>query len=360
MTPWRGAAVLAGLLAALIVGAAILPTVLREDVEAYEWYASWGGTGSAPGSFRGPIGIAVDGSGFVYVSDSGNDRIQKFTADGGFVAAWDGRDGDERRDGDDAGPERVRRSARPGIRRPMHLGLAGDSLLFVPEYLDDRVRLFRVDGTPVAALHEDTVAPGGALDAPGGALPSPSGDVWIADFFNHRIAVYGLAGIEEELEGGLPRGREGFRRQVGSAGRLLPGRLHYPTDVAFGPDGTAYVADAYNHRIQRFAADGRRLDAWGGPIGTGVPGPWKGWFRVATGVHVDDTGRVYVADFYNHRIQVFGPSGRFRGEWGEAGSGGGAFDRPTDVATGPDGSVYVVDFGNDRVQVFTCPGCGDD
>lgn len=279
---WKGAAVLAGLLAALTVAVAMIPTILRQDVEGYEWQASWGGTGTAPGSFRGPIGIAVDGAGFVYVSDSGNDRI----------------------------------------------------------------RLFRLDGTPAHTPQEDTVAPGGALDAPGGAARSPAGGLWIADFFNHPVVVYGLEGDAE-----------GFRRQVGSAGRGLPGRLHYPTDIAFGPDGTAYVADAYNHRIQRFAADGGRLDGWGGPLGTGVPGPWKGWFSVATGVHVDDTGRVYVADFYNHRIQVFGPSGSFRGEWGEAGSGPGTFDRPTDVATGPDGRIYVVDFGNDRVQVFTCPGC---
>ena len=271
---------------------------------------------------------AVDGAGFVYVSDSGNDRIQKFTADGRFVAEWDGTGWSQ------------------GLRRPMHLDLGGDTLLYVPEYTDDRIRLFRLDGTTMATLYEDTVAPGGALDAPGGAAPSPAGEVWIPDFFNHRVAVYDAT--------------EGFRRQVGSAGRWLPGRLHYPTDVAFGPDGTAYVADAYNHRIQRFAVDGRRLDGWGGPLGLGVPGPWKGWFNVATGIHVDEAGRVYVADFYNHRIQVFGPSGRFRGEWGEAGSEPGAFDRPTDVATGPDGRIYVADFGNDRVQVFTCARCGDD
>ncbi|NIP57697.1 MAG: hypothetical protein GWO17_06705 [Gemmatimonadetes bacterium] len=118
------------------------------------------------------------------------------------------------------------------------------------------------------------------------------------------------------------------------------------------------MADAYNHRIQRFAANGGRLDVWGGPLGLGIPGPWPGWFRVATGVHVDSGGRVFVADFYNHRIQAFGPSGDFLSEWGEPGSGERALDRPTDVATGPRGRVFVADFGNDRIQVFACTSCG--
>ncbi|MEX2472656.1 MAG: 6-bladed beta-propeller, partial [Gemmatimonadota bacterium] len=230
------------------------------------------------------------------------------------------------------------------LRRPMHLELVGDSLLYVPEYLNDRIQRFHLDGAPAGTIAEDTVTAEGLLDAPGGVAVVPEGDeVWIADFFHHRVAVYGRDGR--------------YRRRVGSSGRGVPGRLHYPTDVAFGPDGTAYVADAYNHRIQRFSRDGRRLDSWGGPLGLGLPGPWKGWFSVATGVHVDARGRVFVADFYNDRVQVFGPAGDFVAEWGGAGSGDGAFDRPTDTATGPGGRVYVVDFGNDRIQVFTCPSC---
>ncbi|MEX2472657.1 MAG: hypothetical protein WEA34_10780, partial [Gemmatimonadota bacterium] len=80
----------AGLLLVLMAGVAFLPTLLRQSQEVYEWHASWGGTGSGPGEFDGPIGIAVDGAGFVYVSDAGNNRIQKFTADGRFVTEWDG------------------------------------------------------------------------------------------------------------------------------------------------------------------------------------------------------------------------------------------------------------------------------
>lgn len=324
---WRVVAGSAGLVLLAAVAVAAVPTLLRQNREVYEWSASWGSTGSGPGEFQGPIGIAVDGSGFVYVSDSGNDRIQKFTADGRFVTEW-GRTG-----------------RAPGeLRRPMHMELVGDSLLYVAEYLNDRIHRFRLDGAAAGMLEEDTVTAGGALDAAGGVAVVPGSDeIWIADFFHHRVAAYGNDGV--------------YRRRVGSSGRGLPGRIHYPTDVASGPDGTVYVADAYNHRIQRFSADGRRLDTWGGPLGLGIPGPWKGWFIVATGVHVDAGGRVFVADFYNDRIQAFDPSGKFVAQWGTSGSGAGAFDRPTDMVTGPDGRIYVVDFGNDRIQAFACRSC---
>ncbi len=138
---------------------------------------------------------------------------------------------------------------------------------------------------------------------------------------------------------------------IGRGGRVLPGRLHYPTDIAW-LDDRLVVADAYNHRIQIFDRGGEVLRKWGGPLGSGVPGSRPGWFRVAVGVATDSVGHVYVADFMNHRIQVFDRNGGFLGSFGRQGSRRGEFERPTDLDVGPDGRIYVVDFGNDRIQVF--------
>lgn len=317
---WVVAGVAGLLFAALLVAA--VPTLLRRDRARYEPVLTWGRAGDGPGEFRGPIGVAVDDSGYVYITDSGNDRIEKFTADGKFVAAW-GATG----------------SAPGQLRRPMHIRRGADGLLYVAEYLNDRIQIFAPDGKPVGRIGGDSLALPAALDASGGVAVSPDGrEVWVADFYHHRVAVFARDGR--------------YLRQVGTPGRLLPGRLHYPTDVAFGPDGTAYVADAYNNRIQRFAPDGRLLGGWGGPLGSGLPGRWRGWFRVATGVAVDSAGQVYVADFYNDRIQEFTADGQFLAAWGGKGHELGRFDRPTAVALGPTGEVYVADFGNNRVQVF--------
>jgi len=63
-------------------------------------------------------------------------------------------------------------------------------------------------------------------------------------------------------------------------------------------------------------------------------------------------GTVYVADTLNHRIQYFDDAGTFLGMWGSEGSGTGQFRTPFGVAVAPDGTVYVVDQGNDRIQAF--------
>ena len=67
-------------------------------------------------------------------------------------------------------------------------------------------------------------------------------------------------------------------------------------------------------------------------------------------------GSVYVADNYNYRIQKFTSEGVFVSKWGTQGSGDGQFDEAWDVAVAPDGGVYVADYGNYRVQKFTSNG----
>ena len=112
------------------------------------------------------------------------------------------------------------------------------------------------------------------------------------------------------------------------------------------------VADAYNDRIQVFSSDGTFLRKWGGPLATNIPGSAHGWFSVATAVAVDPDGNIFVADFYNHRIQKFTPEGEFLVAFGSQGIGPGQFERPTDMAFDEEGNVYVVDFGNNRIQKF--------
>jgi sugar lactone lactonase YvrE len=92
------------------------------------------------------------------------------------------------------------------------------------------------------------------------------------------------------------------------------------------------------------------LNQWG-TLGSG-----PGQFQYPYGVTVASDGTVYVTDQYNYRIEAFGPTGDFLRSWGSAGSGPGQFGKDIGITTDLAGNVYAADWGNNRVQVFTRDG----
>jgi tripartite motif-containing protein 71 len=89
------------------------------------------------------------------------------------------------------------------------------------------------------------------------------------------------------------------------------------------------------------------LGAWGSE------GSGAGQFVLPSDVAVAPDGTIYVADSGNNRIQSFDAAGTYLGQWGGEGSGAGQFIHPLGVAVTPDGrAVYVADTDNDRIQVF--------
>lgn len=110
------------------------------------------------------------------------------------------------------------------------------------------------------------------------------------------------------------------------------------------PDGTFYIADFGNRRIQH-------LDKELEPLGSfGSDGDGPGEFRDPCGIAVATDGSVYVADTWNHRVQKFTPEGRYLLEWHAE------FYGPRGIAVARDGSVLVTDTGNHRVVRFTPEG----
>ena len=146
----------------------------------------------------------------------------------------------------------------------------------------------------------------------------------------------------------------------GEAGSL-PGQLNHPRGIAVGQDGTVYVADSLNHRIQAFDSEGNYLFGWGSfAVGERGQAP-GGTFNQPWGIAVGPDGNVYVADTWNHRIQVFTPEGEFIRAWGQLGQLEAAinpqdFWGPRDVLVDAEGLVYVADTGNKRIRVYTSEG----
>jgi DNA-binding beta-propeller fold protein YncE len=166
------------------------------------------------------------------------------------------------------------------------------------------------------------------------------------------------------------------------------GQFYGPDAIVVGAGGNIYVADYSNHRIQLFTSNGAFVGQWGGEFpsisgpralavdangnvyaanasridvftGTGVP--VTGWALggsngEAAGVAVDANGKVYATDRASNFVQVFTSSGAYLYQWGGTGSGDGQFGEPGGVAVDAGGNIYVADQDNNRIQKFTGNG----
>ncbi|MGH7163985.1 MAG: hypothetical protein ACREIS_00495 [Nitrospiraceae bacterium] len=127
------------------------------------------------------------------------------------------------------------------------------------------------------------------------------------------------------------------------------GNFHNPTGIACDAQGDVYMVDTNNHRVQKFDGKMGHYIMKFGSRGNGegqLTSPW--------GIAVDRVrGYLYVVDSANFRVQKFDPTGEFIMQWGSFGNHDGQFYFPRGVAVDPaDGAVYVVDMGNHRIQKF--------
>jgi predicted membrane-bound mannosyltransferase/sugar lactone lactonase YvrE len=137
-----------------------------------------------------------------------------------------------------------------------------------------------------------------------------------------------------------------------------PGEFNMPRDIAIAPDGSLYISDTGNHRIQHINTSGDVLHIWGSFADQSLGSAPPGTFYEPWGIAVDQSGFVYVADTWNHRIQKFSPQGTFVTQWGFFGQGGSgdAFWGPRDIVLVPEGYLLVTDTGNKRVAIFDFDG----
>ncbi len=175
----------------------------------------------------------------------------------------------------------------------------------------------------------------GQFSDPSGVAVDGAGNVYVADEWNHRIQKFTSSGA--------------FVGKWGSRGSG-DGQFNVPFGVAVDVAAYVYVAECNNHRIQRLTSTGTSVGKWGSQ------GSGDGQFNIPFGVGVDADRHVYVADTWNHRIQEFTSNGTFVTKWGSYGSGDGQFAEPSGIAVDAAGHVYVADRGNARIQKFASDG----
>ena len=187
----------------------------------------------------------------------------------------------------------------------------------------------------------------GQLSGPRGIAIAPNGELYVADAMNHRVQRFSADG--------LLIGEWGSFAAAPDGGSAPPGTFNEPWDVAVGPDGSVYVADTWNHRVQRFTAEGEYLTSFGSFGQTGEPTAFWGPRALA----IDGDGRLFVSDTGNKRISIFDAEGNPIGQFGGFGLQLGGLDEPVGIDVDAQGRVYVADTWNQRIQVFEELGEGD-
>ena len=279
----------------------LLLTSLRPTTaDAQVFLTSWGSAGSGDGHFQGgPSGVAVGGSGDIYVVDGS--RVQVFTSGGTFLSMWSA-----------FGPN-IAVDANDNV-------FVGEQGVQANNFVS-RIHKFSSTGT---LLTEWIVTASANLAVDG------SGNVYVPSQ-NNRLVVYNNSGV--------------YLREwpTPSQGPVLPTGLD---GLAVDAAGNVYVADRSNDRILKFANDGTLLTQWGA---TGIGNGQFSWpVRVAIGPQ----GYVHVVDYFNARVQVFTSDGAFVSQWGSYGSATSQFDAPIGIAVDSHGDIYVADTNNYRIQKF--------
>ncbi len=317
-----------------------------------------GELGEAGGEFNSPGGIAVGSGGLVYVADSGNNRVQVFDSSGGFERTWGN-------------------------------GVDGGSGFAVCSQAESCVA-----GAPGGL--------GGEMSGPVGIATDAAGNVYVGDVY--RIQKFASTGDWQlawgkDVVAGAPTDFEvcydATECQSGLSGGL-GGELNFPNGLATDSSDRVYVAEPLNHRIQRYDSAGGWQRAWGkdvvagGSAGfevctaaasckSGISGGLGGELDFPKSVTVDGSGKVYVADTSNDRVQRFDAAGGFERAWGadvvaggsagfeictaaplcQAGGSdaglGGHLNNPSGVGATAAGILFVADSDNHRVQRFGDP-----
>lgn len=314
------------------------------------------GSGSAA-RFGSPFGVAADAQGQVYVADTDNHVIRRITPTGtvttlagtpGVPGSVDGAGGAAR------------------FNRPLGVAVDGMGTVYVADFGNTALRRIAPGGDVAtlagAALGMGSADGGGAaagFQAPSGVAVDLQGNVFVADAGNHTIRKVTPAGLVTTLAG--MAGNEGSADGVGAAARFRE-----PHGVAVDGAGNVLVADSGNSTLRRITPAGLVTTLAGS---AGHPGTADGTgsaarFAGPLGVVLDAAGNLLVADSGNHTIRRVTPAGlvtTLAGGPGLAGSQDGAgsaarFNFPVGLAMDASGNLYLADSGNQTLRVLTPSG----
>ncbi len=335
-------------------------------LSAYQLHGQTISTAAGSTTWRGAADVALDSAGNLYVADFDRSVVYKVDQQAAITAvAGTGTAGYA----GDGGPASAAR-----ISGPLSVAVDRGGNLYIAEYGGDRIRkvapngiITTFAGTGRAGFSGDGgPATTAAIFNPLDMAADAAGNIYFVDSGNRRIRRIGANGVITTVAG------TGRRGSTGDGGPALAADIA-PSAIAFGPDGSLYFTDAA-FRQDAFAPKIRKISPNGTVstvAGAGTPGysgdggpAISAQFRSADGVAVDSGGNVYLSDFVNCRVRKVAADGIITTFAGDGicaltGDGGEAsrarVNNPLGLAIDAQNNLYIADYRNLRVRKISAP-----
>ncbi len=309
-----------------------------------------------------PRGVGTDGAGNLLIADQGNRRLRKVAPDGTITTV--AGNGTNRFSGDGG------IATEASLSDPAGVAVDGSGNLFIADTTNQRIRRVAADGTIGTVAGNGTFGfsgDGGPATAasfgdPSGVDVDAGGNVLVADTRNNRVRKIAPDGTITTVAG------NGFAGAFGDGGPATSASLRFPVGVVVGAGGELFIADSQNNRVRRVAPDGTISTVAGTGIGgfAGDGGPaTSARLNFPSAVDVDGGGNLLIADQGNNRLRKVAPDGTIstvagNGIFGFSGDGGPAtaasMRSPCGVAVDADANVYIADRGNNRIRIMAPDG----
>jgi len=339
--------------------AAVAPDPYLEKLGRRPAIAFFGSAGSGLGQLAFPRGVAVDEAANLYIADSGNHRIVRFDAQG-QPSAWGSlcvlETGAGCIDPDGAGPLPL---GAGQFNEPWGVAVDPQGRVYVADTWNHRIQVLDAEGNFLGAWGEGRLIDVGADAAlrearpfgfygPRGVAVDPQGNVYVTDTGNERVLVYR---VYSDAGGGV---QAEYAYQWGETGSA-PGQFLEPVGIAIDASGRVYVADTWNLRVQVFAPgpDGRVSPI---PVASIPVTGWESDSRENKPyIAVDPAGQIYFTVPERNYVAMVRLTGEVLSVWGGYGVDLASFHLPTGIAVDARGQVYVSDAGNGRILLFRLP-----